>query len=107
MFILRKRKPLDLTMNNYQAVRLPKTAFPLPETAVHQHERSGGKLKNFGHFGADPLLEFQHLQEIRENEFKCCNPHFSIIFNEIVNNNPNPFIQSIISFIEITTQLST
>jgi hypothetical protein len=64
----------------------------------------GCKLKNFG---ADPLLEFQHLQEIRENEFKCCNPHFSIIFNEIVNNNPNPFIQSIISFIEITTQLST
>lgn len=93
--------------NNHQAVRLPETAIPLPETAVHQYERSGGKLKNFGKFGTDHLLEFQHLQAIREKEFKSRNPCFSIIFNEIVNNNPNSFIRAIISFIEITTQLST
>ena len=45
-------------MNNYQAVRLPKTACPLPETAVHQYERSGGKLNNFGEFGTDHLLRY-------------------------------------------------
>ena len=93
-------------MRNYKAVSLSKATMPSVEIAVEQYERSGGNLKNFGKFGSDPLEEWPHLKEIRENEFQNCNAQFNEIFNAIVNNNPRPFIQSITSFIQITKQLS-
>lgn len=101
-----KGKPVDMMMNNYQAVRLPESIIPSPEIANYQYERSGGKLKNFGNFGTDPLLGYKALQEIREHEFKSHNPPFCAIFNAVVNNDHKPLVQSIRSFIDITRQLS-
>ena len=93
-------------MGNYKAVSLPGTHIPLPEVAAQQYERSGGKLKNFGNFGTDPLQGYQHLQALRQQEFKAHTASYSIIFNAVANNDPKPLIQSIMCFIEITKHLS-
>ena len=98
-----KGKPVDMMMSNYQAVPLPETS---PEIAKDQFERSGGKLKNFGSFGTDPLLDNPQLQEIREKEFSGHTPSFNYIFNAVANNNHGPLAQAIIKYIEITRQLS-
>ena len=86
-------------MSNYKAVCIPETQIPLPEIAANQFERSGGKLKKFGNFGTDPLQGCQHLQALRQQEFKAHNPPYSIIFNAVANNDPKPLIQSIMCFI--------
>ncbi|XP_046855990.1 uncharacterized protein LOC124449089 [Xenia sp. Carnegie-2017] len=81
-----KGKPEELMNNTYRGVCvLHGTEITLPEIAVQQYERSRGQIKSFGNFGTDPLLEFQHLQIIRDKEFKSRNPSFATIFNEIVN----------------------
>ena len=101
-----KEKPVDMMMSNYQAVPLPETVVPSPEIAKDEFERSGGKLKNFGSFGTDPLLDNPQLQEIREKEFSGHTTSFNYIFNAVANNIHGPLAQAIIKYIEITRQLS-
>ena len=93
-------------MSNYQAVHLPETIVPSPEIAKDQFERSGGKLKNFGRFGTDPLLVYPQLQESRRKEFSGHTPSFNHIFNTVANNTHGPLAQSITKYIEITRRLS-
>ena len=101
-----KGKPVDLMMGNYKAVCIPETQIPLPEIAAQQFERSGGKLKNFGNFGTDPLQGYQHLQALRQQELKTHTASYSMIFNAVANNDPRPLIQSIMCFIETTKRFS-
>ena len=93
-------------MNNYKAVCIPETQIPLPKIAAQQFERSGGKLKNFGNFGTDPLQGYQHIQALRQQEFKTHTASYSMIFNAVANNDPRPLIQSIMCFIETTKHFS-
>ena len=92
--------------NTDRGVCIHDTEVPLPEIAVQLYEKNGCQMKNFDNFGTDPLLEFQHLQVIRDIEYKSRNPSFVTIFNETVNNKPNSFSNAVISFIILTTHLS-
>jgi len=91
---------------NNRAAPLQDTSVPSPEHAQQLYERSGGKLKTFGAFGEDPLKESPPLQDIRHQEFARQIPSFPNVFNAIVNNNPEPFKNSIRIFISITKRLA-
>lgn len=55
-------------------------------------------------FGLDPLQDYPDLIELRKSEF-LRNHHLDAIFGEVANENPRPFQEAILWYIDKTTEL--
>lgn len=92
--------------DNYSAVHLQENSTPTAESATLQYERTWGKLKHFRKFGDYPSDIHPMFQVTRHNMFNRHLPSFDVIFNELVNNNPQKFKEAILLYIRLTRELA-
>lgn len=101
------RIPNDREQLSSRLAPLSLPAIPTTEEAISLYEAAGGHLTRECSFGVDPLCNNNQLINQRELLFHSSNPDFSFIYGQLVNGNPIYFEEAIISYINITRQLST
>ena len=76
--------PDHLRRNYHLLARIPSHAVPSTEHAAMQFEQDGGHLTRGSYFGTDPLSGYDHLQMLRERDFRCTYPSCSKVFENVI-----------------------
>ena len=76
--------PLNLAHNNSSLTRLPPTAVPQTDHAIHLFTQNGGHLTPESTFGTDLLKDFPCLQTLRERDFTERYPAMNLIFENVL-----------------------
>ncbi|XP_065894563.1 uncharacterized protein [Dysidea avara] len=102
----RSRVPFRAMIERNCAVQIDPTLLPDGDSAVNNFESYGGQLTIFSPFGEDPLRDHPALVTQREAEFHRHHPIFSDFFHTVVNGDFSLFREGILSFIDISKNLS-
>ena len=80
---------------------------PGTEAAIDTYRRQGGRIREPGPFGEDPLEGDPILVQQRQEMWtRRCGISVETTFSELVSSNPQPPQNAILKYIEITNQLS-
>ena len=79
-----------------------------PDQAVQMYRASGGRITDPSSFGDDPIALDPDKCRIRDqcSSKKYDSYSFLVIFNELVNSEPQKFKHALLFYIDITSQLS-
>ena len=67
-----------------------------------QCPQDGGQLTRESNFGTDPLSGYDHLQMLRERDFRCRYPSCSEVFENVLHGDQMMFVNAVLLFIHIT-----
>lgn len=94
--------PNHLRRNDHLLARIPPLAVPSTAHAVMQFEQDGGQLTRESSFGTDPLSSYEHLQMLRERDFRCRYTSCSEVFENVLHGDQRMFINAVLFFIHLT-----
>ncbi len=78
---------------------------PTCEEIVASYEEMGGQITRFPVFGRDPLSTCLQLMHERERRFNN-NINWELIYGKVVNNDDTDFCVAIMTYLNITRELS-
>ena len=79
---------------------------PTSEEIVTSYEQMGGQITHFPVFGRDPLSTNLQMIHERERRFNSNNVNWELMFGKIVNNDDTDFCAAIMTYLNITRELS-
>ena len=98
--------PVERMLETMNSTPLSEVVVPIVEEAVSMYERMGGQLtRSFG-YGLDPLDVYEDMKTSREYIYQSHNPSGEEIYSELVHRRSDSFRRAILSYIDITSQLS-
>ena len=80
--------------------------IPSVEDAVQMYTDAGGNITRDSSFGIDPFVSSDALINQRETEFIRDNPTFDEIYSNTINGDGSLMVSAVLSFINITRNLS-
>ena len=92
----------NLRTNDHLLARIPYHTVPSTEHAVVPFEQNGGQLTRESNFGTDPLSGYDHLQMLREMDFRCRYPCCSEVFENVLHVDQMKFVNAVLILIHIT-----
>ena len=81
-------------------------SLPSPDQAAQMYRASGGRITDPDSFGDDPIALDPDKIRIRDQCFSKKYNSFTVIFNELVNGEPQKFKHALLYYIDITRRLS-
>lgn len=100
--------PNQVAYNTNRVTRINNPAIiPSVDQAICMYENAGGSITRESSFGSDPLRDNATLVTRREELFVHSNSSFDNIFSSLVNRNSLPFERAILSFVDITRNLTS
>lgn len=80
--------------------------IPSVEDAIQMYTDAGGTITRVSSFGIDPLASSDALTNQRETEFIRDNSTFDEIYSNVMNGDGSLMVSAVVSFINITRNLS-
>ena len=99
--------PNRVMQNSNRIVRLDVRHLPTAQQAVNMYQQEQqGRISDDSGFGQDPIHANLSKTSIRAQVFGERFPSLEVIFHELVNENPVPFKNGLIFYIDVTRRLS-
>lgn len=96
---------MNLRNNNNRVSHVLPQMVPTSEEAITNYEQMGGHITRFPVFGRDPLSTNIQLQHERKQRFNN-NVNWELIYGKLVNNEDTHFCVAIMTYLNITRELS-